>query len=64
LLLDRTEVLLMQGIGTVCPIGTYTDNEGTAADVGQCAEIVSKIIDTVELPLKVQALALASAFVH
>ncbi len=54
----------MQGICTIRPVGTYADHERATADVGQCDEIVSEIVNAVELPLEVQALALTNAFVN
>ncbi len=33
LLLDRAKILLMQGVSTIRPIGTYADYEDTTADV-------------------------------
>jgi hypothetical protein len=60
LLFDGAEILLMQGRSAVCPVCAHTDDENTTTHVRHCAQIVSKIINTMELSLEVKALGLVS----
>ena len=64
LLLDYVESLLMQGHGQVCLVGTYAEDESTAANIGQSAKVISQIIYVVKLPLEVKVPGLASSLVN
>jgi hypothetical protein len=62
LLLDDHQRMLMQGGGAVGVVGTDSDDQDAPADIGQCDQIISKVVNVIELSFEVKMTGLAGAF--
>jgi hypothetical protein len=62
LLLNDHERMLMQGGGTVGVVSTDSDDQDAPAYIGQCDQIISKVVNVIELPFEVKMTGLAGAF--
>jgi hypothetical protein len=54
--------MLMQGSGAVGVVGTDSDDQDAPADIGQCDQIISKVVNVIELSFEVKMTGLAGAF--